>query len=64
MMLMRVDHHVHYHVIPRYDGGRKFADLEWVDSGWPAMPLMSESQHMMKVGVLDSIQDVLVSDLK
>jgi diadenosine tetraphosphate (Ap4A) HIT family hydrolase len=61
LMLMMVDHHVHYHVIPRYDGTRQFAGLEWVDNGWPALPVMPDSQHRSQEGVLQSIQEVLIT---
>jgi len=59
LMLMMVDHHVHYHVIPRYDGARQFSGLEWVDTGWPALPALSDSQHKGQEGLLESIQTSL-----
>jgi diadenosine tetraphosphate (Ap4A) HIT family hydrolase len=59
LMLMMVDHHVHFHVIPRYDGVRQFAGLEWIDNGWPALPVMGDSQHKNQEGALTQIQDAL-----
>jgi len=38
LMLMMVDPHVHFHVIPRYDGSRSFAGLDIADHGWPGVP--------------------------
>lgn len=38
LMLMMVDPHVHFHVIPRYSSSRSFAGREWQDPGWPALP--------------------------
>jgi diadenosine tetraphosphate (Ap4A) HIT family hydrolase len=38
LMLMMVDPHVHFHVIPRYPGSRTFAGTELVDRGWPGPP--------------------------
>ncbi|MEM7217751.1 MAG: HIT family protein [Pseudomonadota bacterium] len=38
MMLMMVDPHVHYHVLPRYEGEREFDGLAFADAGWPALP--------------------------
>lgn len=38
LMLMMVDPHVHYHVIPRYSGTREFAGTTFADAGWPKMP--------------------------
>lgn len=64
LMLMMVDHHVHYHVIPRYDGSRLFSGLEWIDNGWPALPVMSDSQHKGQENVLQLIQEALISSSK
>lgn len=61
LMLMMVDHHVHFHVIPRYQGARQFAGLAWLDSGWPAMPALSASQHADQDGVLIRIREALAS---
>jgi diadenosine tetraphosphate (Ap4A) HIT family hydrolase len=63
LMLMMVDHHVHYHVIPRYEGARTFAGREWVDNGWPALPVIADSQHQDDPGLLRLIQEKLKSDL-
>ena len=38
LMLMMVDPHVHFHVIPRYAGSRAIAGMEVVDHGWPRTP--------------------------
>lgn len=38
LMLMMVDPHVHFHVIPRYEGVREWGGREFVDVGWPKMP--------------------------
>jgi diadenosine tetraphosphate (Ap4A) HIT family hydrolase len=38
LMLMMVDPHVHFHVIPRYAGSRPFAGIEIADHGWPGPP--------------------------
>ena len=38
LMLMMVDPHVHFHVIPRYAGSRPLAGLELADQGWPGPP--------------------------
>ena len=63
LMLMMVDHHVHYHVIPRYEEIRSFAGKEWVDNGWPALPLIGDIQHADDPGLLHVIQDRLKSKL-
>src|SRR3546814_2661421 len=38
LMLMMVDPHVHFHVLPRYDGERSGAGVTVADSGWPGQP--------------------------
>ncbi|HEX6094454.1 MAG TPA: HIT family protein, partial [Dongiaceae bacterium] len=38
LMLMMVDPHVHFHVIPRYAGNRTIAGMEVTDHGWPRTP--------------------------
>ena len=38
LMLMMVDPHVHYHVIPRYEGERTLAGVTVPDKGWPKVP--------------------------
>ena len=38
LMLMMVDPHVHFHVIPRYSGTRDWSGLDFPDTGWPGPP--------------------------
>jgi diadenosine tetraphosphate (Ap4A) HIT family hydrolase len=38
IMLMMVDPHVHFHVLPRYEGTRSGAGLTIADKGWPGQP--------------------------
>lgn len=38
LMLMMVDPHVHFHVIPRYEGSRNWEGMDFTDAGWPAVP--------------------------
>jgi diadenosine tetraphosphate (Ap4A) HIT family hydrolase len=38
LMLMMVDPHVHFHVIPRYSAPRDFAGRAFLDAGWPGPP--------------------------
>ena len=42
LMLMMVDPHVHFHVIPRYAGSRAIGGVEVTDHGWPRMPDMTK----------------------
>ena len=43
LMLMMVDPHVHFHVIPRYDGTRSACGLTIADAGWPKVPALGEA---------------------
>ena len=38
LMLMMVDPHVHFHVIPRYEGTRSGGGVTIGDAGWPGQP--------------------------
>jgi diadenosine tetraphosphate (Ap4A) HIT family hydrolase len=38
LMLMMVDPHVHFHVIPRYSGSRDWEGVSFPDRGWPGPP--------------------------
>jgi len=38
LMLMMNDPNAHFHVLPRYEGERSFADTTFVDAGWPKTP--------------------------
>ena len=43
LMLMMVDPHVHFHVLPRYAGTRRINGLEIADAGWPGVPMLGEA---------------------
>lgn len=43
LMLMMVDPHVHFHVIPRYEGERSGGGLTVADKGWPGQPDLSQA---------------------
>ena len=38
LMLMMVDPHVHFHVIPRYSETRQWRGHAFADAGWPGVP--------------------------
>ena len=40
LMLMMVDPHVHFHVLPRYAQPREFEGTSYVDAGWPGPPAL------------------------
>lgn len=59
LMLMMVDHHVHFHVVPRYAAPRRFAGLDWVDNGWPAFPALADRQHADRSDIPSAIRQAL-----
>ena len=46
LMLMMVDPHVHFHVIPRYEGERSAAGVTVRDAGWPKAPALNEAVEL------------------
>jgi diadenosine tetraphosphate (Ap4A) HIT family hydrolase len=44
LMLMMVDPHVHFHVLPRYAGQRDFEGTTFADKGWPGQPDLSSAK--------------------
>lgn len=43
LMLMMVDPNVHFHVLPRYEGTRRYAGVELPDAGWPKAPALGQA---------------------
>jgi diadenosine tetraphosphate (Ap4A) HIT family hydrolase len=46
LMLMMVDPHVHFHVLPRYEGERSGAGVAIADSGWPKLPVLGDAVEL------------------
>ena len=59
LMLMMVDPHVHFHVIPRYEGAREWGGVAFPDAGWPALPQLGEA-----VKLEPAQREALVAELK
>lgn len=59
LMLMMVDPNVHFHVIPRYAAAQEFEGIEFADSGWPAVPVLS-----VAVSADEALQEKLIASLK
>ena len=57
LMLMMVDPHVHFHVLPRYGRSIDFADMTWKDAGWPKTPVLDGGA--VDDAVLIQIRDAL-----
>ena len=59
LMLMMVDPHVHFHVIPRYEGSRTAAGLTIADAGWPGQPDLGSAIKLDSD--MDSLRDMVKS---
>jgi diadenosine tetraphosphate (Ap4A) HIT family hydrolase len=46
LMLMMVDPHVHFHVVPRYAGEREACGVAVADRGWPKVPALGEAVEL------------------
>jgi diadenosine tetraphosphate (Ap4A) HIT family hydrolase len=58
LMLMMVDPHAHFHVVPRYAAPGERYGLQWIDNGWPKPPDLSSG--VADAAVLEQIrQDIL-----
>lgn len=42
LLLMMVDNHVHFHVLPRYSSKRDVTGVEFTDVSWPGPPDLSK----------------------
>jgi diadenosine tetraphosphate (Ap4A) HIT family hydrolase len=60
LMLMMVDPHVHFHVIPRYAGEREWKGLQLPDTGWPGPPDLGSAQKL-DPAQLAALRDKLAS---
>lgn len=59
LMLMMVDDHLHFHVLPRYSQPQQFGGLDWVDSAWPKPPATQGYAERVGLAVLGEIRDKL-----
>jgi diadenosine tetraphosphate (Ap4A) HIT family hydrolase len=59
LMLMMVDPHVHFHVLPRYAGTQTFAGVTFPDPGWPRAPDLGNA-----AGMNDAVRTQLVDCLR
>jgi diadenosine tetraphosphate (Ap4A) HIT family hydrolase len=59
LALMMVDHQVHFHVLPRYSGTRKYGNCDFPDVDWPG-PIQLGAPGSSEIGILFQI----AADLK
>jgi diadenosine tetraphosphate (Ap4A) HIT family hydrolase len=60
IMLMMVDAHLHFHVIPRYAAARDLLSIRWVDNGWPSLPSLNDGSQYQGDPALTGIRDALI----
>ena len=56
LMLMMVDPHVHFHIIPRYQGTRSFAGLTLTDHGWPGPPDLKSALELNSAAIGQAVE--------
>lgn len=61
LMLMMVDAHVHFHVLPRYDEVQVQAGQEWTDRAWPGPPALGDDDNAGGSKTLLAIRDSLAA---
>jgi diadenosine tetraphosphate (Ap4A) HIT family hydrolase len=59
LMLMMVDAHVHFHVLPRYGEVREEAGQQWSDASWPGPPGLGDDANLGGSETLLAIRDSL-----
>ena len=58
LMLMMVDPHVHFHVIPRYSQAPELGGHSIADAGWPGLPDMGSAREA-ETALISGIRDRL-----
>ena len=58
LMLMMVDPHVHFHVIPRYSGRREWGGIDFADHGWPGPPELKSAPALSPRQIRDLRDDL------
>ncbi|HEX8061891.1 MAG TPA: HIT family protein [Allosphingosinicella sp.] len=51
LMLMMMDPHVHFHVVPRYEGEREACGVSVKDAGWPKVPALGEAVELERAQI-------------
>jgi diadenosine tetraphosphate (Ap4A) HIT family hydrolase len=59
MMLMMVDPHIHFHVIPRYSDIINFEHIVFKDNGWPALPRLDDNKDSVSKEVILKLRDYI-----
>ena len=56
LMLMMVDPHVHFHILPRYAGERRLGVCDYEDKGWPGLPDLTATQPATEA-LIEALRD-------
>jgi diadenosine tetraphosphate (Ap4A) HIT family hydrolase len=56
LMLMMVDPNVHFHIFPRYSGGRPFAGIDIGDQGWPGPPDLKSGITLDEAAIVRGVE--------
>ena len=59
LMLMMVDPHVHFHVVPRYPGSRSLAGIDLADHGWPGPPDLKSATALDDTAIAAATQALI-----
>ena len=59
LMLMMVDAHVHFHVLPRYADVLDRVGQQWRDPAWPGPPGLADDSNLGGGETLLAIRDSL-----
>jgi len=58
LMLMMVDPHVHFHVIPRYSGIRSISGIDITDQGWPGLPDLKSAVPLDDAAIVRGVEAI------
>ena len=58
LMLMMVDPHVHFHILPRYSAPRLFEGQSFADPGWPGPPDIAYATDLRE-GQTEALRETL-----
>jgi diadenosine tetraphosphate (Ap4A) HIT family hydrolase len=62
LMLMMKDKHTHFHIMPRYNEPRDFANIEWKDEGGPN-PLVQKLENPINQDILNQIKEKIKENI-
>jgi diadenosine tetraphosphate (Ap4A) HIT family hydrolase len=62
LMLMMVDPHVHFHVLPRYSGAREWRGRQFADAGWPGPPDLAAATPLTDEEVAALARDIAAAE--